>query len=68
MPADLKKYDIAVRNDGNQLVYTFDVAESHTGIAALLGDLSQAGIKFKDLNTEQSSLEDIFVTLVRESA
>jgi ABC-2 type transport system ATP-binding protein len=67
LPANLQKYDIDLRNDGCQLVYTFDATDSNTGIAALLGDVSQAGIKFKDLNTEQSSLEEIFVTLVKES-
>jgi ABC-2 type transport system ATP-binding protein len=51
-----------------QLVYTFDAKSKETGIAGLLRDLSGAGIGFKDLQTEQSSLEDIFVSLVRGEA
>ena len=68
LPGSLQKYDVSICNDGTQLVYTYDATGTHTGIASLLADLSQEGIKFKDLNTEQSSLEDIFVTLVKESA
>ena len=68
LPTALQKHDIEIRKAGHQLVYTFDATENHTGIAALLADVSQVGIKFKDLNTKQSSLEEIFVTLVQESA
>jgi ABC-2 type transport system ATP-binding protein len=47
------------------LVYTYDTQVERTGITTLLGDLNRAGIQFKDLHTKQSSLEEIFVSLVR---
>ena len=50
--------------DGHELVYTYDTQGERTGITALLGDLNLAGIRFKDLHTTQSSLEDIFVGLL----
>jgi ABC-2 type transport system ATP-binding protein len=53
--------------DGSELVYTYDTRAQRTGITTLLKDLSAAGITFRDLNTTQSSLEDIFVNLVRRS-
>lgn len=68
LPATLGKFDLQLMNDGYQLFYTYDAAADHTGIASLLSDLSEENIQFKDLNTEQSSLEEIFVNLVRESA
>jgi ABC-2 type transport system ATP-binding protein len=49
-----------------ELVYTYDTQSERTGITTLLGDLSQAGIRFRDLQTKQSSLEEIFVGLVRQ--
>ncbi len=52
-------------NDGAELVYTYDSQGPRTGITGLLTDLARAGITFKDLDTTQSSLEDIFVDLVR---
>ena len=64
-PAGLDGYDLALANDGADLVYTFDAQAEDTGIAALLRELSKRGVDFKDLRTEQSSLEDIFVNLVR---
>jgi ABC-2 type transport system ATP-binding protein len=51
---------------GKELIYTYDTRAEHTGITALLDDIHQAGLRFKDLQTTQSSLEDIFVGLVRE--
>ena len=54
------------RDGGQELVYTYDTQASRTGITALLDDLARAGIGFKDLQTTQSSLEDIFVDLVRQ--
>jgi ABC-2 type transport system ATP-binding protein len=51
---------------GSELTYTYDAHNEHSGIAGLLQDLDRAGIAFKDLQTRQSSLEDIFVSLVRE--
>ena len=50
--------------DGTELTYTYDTQGERTGITRLLGDLSDAGIRFRDLQTTQSSLEDIFVGLV----
>jgi ABC-2 type transport system ATP-binding protein len=64
-PAGLGAYDLSLANDGADLVYTFDAQAEDTGIAALLRELSKRGVDFKDLRTEQSSLEDIFVNLVR---
>ena len=48
------------------MTFTYDVQADRTGITALLDDLARAGIAFKDLRTTQSSLEDIFVSLVRK--
>ena len=51
--------------DGSELIYTYDSQGTRTGITHLLTDLADAGIRFKDLDTSQSSLEEIFVGLVR---
>ena len=59
-------YDLQLSPDGKDLVYTFDAQADDTGIAALMRGLNEQGIDFKDLNTEQSSLEDIFVSLVHQ--
>ncbi|MGE3991313.1 ABC transporter ATP-binding protein [Pseudorhodoplanes sp.] len=64
VPADLAKYGLALMNDGTELVYAYDTKGERTGITALLSDLNAANIRFRDLQTEQSSLEDIFVGLV----
>jgi ABC-2 type transport system ATP-binding protein len=66
IPPALAAYRLELSSDGTQLIYTYDTQAERTGITALLDALSQAGIAFKDLHTIQSSLEDIFVTLVRE--
>jgi ABC-2 type transport system ATP-binding protein len=66
MPAGLAEYKLSLANDGKSLVYTYDTKSEHTGITALLDELNGAGIKFNDLQTTQSSLEDIFVGLVGE--
>ncbi|HEV2679501.1 MAG TPA: ABC transporter ATP-binding protein [Rhodanobacter sp.] len=68
IPAALSGYALELSADGHQLVYTFDAQGEHTGIDVLLRRLGEAGIDFKDLKTSQSSLEDIFVNLVRERA
>jgi ABC-2 type transport system ATP-binding protein len=65
IPDELAAYDLALAEDGGELIYTYDTQGERTGITALLEDLSERGITFKDLNTTQSSLEDIFVNLVR---
>jgi len=66
IPEQLKSYNLELTNEGTCLIYTYDTQAERTGITALLGDLNEAGVKFKDLNTTQSSLEDIFVTLVKD--
>jgi ABC-2 type transport system ATP-binding protein len=68
LPAALAGYALELSADGNELVYTFDAQGERTGIDTLLRRLGEAGIDFKDLKTSQSSLEDIFVDLVRERA
>ncbi|MGB7038685.1 MAG: ABC transporter ATP-binding protein [Xanthobacteraceae bacterium] len=67
MPASLKSYDLTLTDDRQKLIYTYDTKSEHTGITALLDDLRHADIKFQDLQTTQSSLEDIFVGLVKQS-
>jgi ABC-2 type transport system ATP-binding protein len=59
---------LEVSGAGDELTYTYDTKSERTGITALLKDLSDAGIRFNDLQTRQSSLEDIFVTLVGNGA
>ncbi|MBQ4854031.1 ABC transporter ATP-binding protein [Rhodanobacter sp. B2A1Ga4] len=68
IPAALADYPLELSADRRQLVYTFDTQGEHTGIDVLLRRLGEAGIDFKDLQTRQSSLEDIFVGLLRERA
>jgi ABC-2 type transport system ATP-binding protein len=66
IPLELSDWRLALKAGGCELEYTFDGKEERTGIAALLERLSKLGIRFKDLNTRQSSLEDIFVSLVSD--
>jgi ABC-2 type transport system ATP-binding protein len=66
VPPALAAHQLERSSDGTRLIYTYDTQAERTGITALLDDLRRAGIAFKDLQTTQSSLEDIFVTLVRE--
>jgi ABC-2 type transport system ATP-binding protein len=66
VPPTLAALPLELSAGGNELVYTYDAQNEHSGIAALLQELDSAGIAFKDLQTSQSSLEDIFVSLVRE--
>jgi ABC-2 type transport system ATP-binding protein len=68
VPPQLAGYALQTAEDGHQLVYTYDTQAERTGITALLRELNEAGIRFKDLNTTQSSLEEIFVDLVKKSA
>jgi len=65
VPGALAAYPLALSADGSELVYTYDTAGERDGVAMLLHDLAAANVPFKDLRTEQSSLEDIFVSLVR---
>jgi len=66
LPPSLAAYDLQLVNDGHELIYTYDTHAERTGITALLNDMRTAEIVFKDLSTAQSSLEDIFVDLVRQ--
>jgi ABC-2 type transport system ATP-binding protein len=68
VPAGLSGHHLQLAANGCELTYTYDAKDEHGGIAALLQALEAAGIAFKDLKTSQSSLEDIFVSLVRETA
>ena len=67
LPNALSDYPLTLSDDGQALVYRYDTQQEHTGITGMLEELRKAGIQFKDLHTEQSSLEDIFVNLVREN-
>jgi ABC-2 type transport system ATP-binding protein len=66
IPAELGEWRLVLKNQGNELEYTFDGNAERTGIPTLLKQLSDLGIGFKDLNTRQSSLEEIFVGLVSD--
>jgi ABC-2 type transport system ATP-binding protein len=66
VPTELADWNLALKADGHELEYVFDGQAERTGIPSLLGKLRDLGIGFKDLNTRQSSLEDIFVSLVSE--
>jgi ABC-2 type transport system ATP-binding protein len=65
IPATLEAFHLTLAADGKELVYTYDTKGERTGITALLDGLHVAGIRFRDLHTTQSSLEDIFVGLLR---
>jgi ABC-2 type transport system ATP-binding protein len=67
MPTALKAHKLELAGNGTQLIYTYDTQAERTGITALLNDLGKASIKFRDIHTTQSSLEDIFVNLVARS-
>jgi len=67
VPTQLAEHRLTLAPGGNDLIYTYDTQGERTGITALLEDLKRAGISFKDLHTTQSSLEDIFVGLVRKA-
>jgi ABC-2 type transport system ATP-binding protein len=64
LPPELAEWDLTLKADGNELEYVFDSNAERTGVPSLLRRLSDLGVAFKDLNTRQSSLEDIFVSLV----
>ena len=66
IPASLSKYELQLNNEGHMLLYSYDVQQEDTGITALLDDLETAGIHYRDLETKQSSLEEIFVNLVKK--
>jgi ABC-2 type transport system ATP-binding protein len=68
VPTGLDGYQLELASDGTELVYTFDAQAESTGIADLMKRLTERGVDFKDLQTRESSLEDIFVSLVRSRA
>ena len=68
LPSKLSDYDIVLATDRQSLIYTYNMLSGRTGINQILSNLTQSGIIFKDLQTKQSSLEDIFMSLVNETA
>jgi ABC-2 type transport system ATP-binding protein len=66
VPAALASFNMTLADEGHELVYEYDTAAERTGVATLLGELSKAGVRIRDLRTDQSSLEEIFVGLVNE--
>lgn len=66
VPEALASFDLKLSAAGDEIVYTYDTQAERTGITTLLQGLAEAGIRFRDLSTSQSSLEDIFVSLVKE--
>ena len=67
LPSKLESYNLTVLNNGLSISYNYDSSSKQTGITSLLQDMKETGLKLKDLKTEQSSLENIFVELVREN-
>jgi len=67
LPILLKNLNLELNNEGNKIIYTYDTKNENTGITSLLQTLHDEGIKLKDINTEQSSLENIFINLVKGS-
>ena len=67
IPESLKRYNLIIGNNKMSLEYTYDLKEKQTGITNLLQEIKDTGLKLRDLKTEQSNLEKIFVTLVREN-
>lgn len=67
LPAKFARYELEIADDGNRLTYTYDNQAERPGVASLIRDLDEAGIEFRDLDTENSSLEEIFVNLVRKT-
>ncbi len=66
VPAELVEWNVALKDNGHELEYTFDANAERKGIASLLRRVTDLGIQFRDVHTTQSSLEDIFVSLVKE--
>jgi ABC-2 type transport system ATP-binding protein len=66
LPAELGEWNLALNDDGHEIEYVFDTRAERTGVSSLLRKLGDLGIGYKDLNTQQSSLEDIFVSLVHQ--
>jgi len=68
IPSALSAYNLELSSEGHDLIFNYDTKGDRTGITSLLGDLRAAGIRFTDLETNQSSLEDIFVSLVQKQS
>ena len=66
IPPELSRFKLSIVEDGGTLIYDYDTQAERTGVATLLGELSRAGLRIRDLQTNQSSLEDIFVGLVSD--
>jgi ABC-2 type transport system ATP-binding protein len=66
IPPELSRFQLSIGEDGSTLIYDYDTQAERTGVATLLGELSRAGLRIRDLQTNQSSLEDIFVGLVSD--
>ena len=66
IPPELSRFQLSIAEDGSTLIYDYDTQAERTGVATLLGELSRAGLRIRDLQTNQSSLEDIFVGLVSD--
>jgi ABC-2 type transport system ATP-binding protein len=66
VPSALSAFNLAIGGDGHELIYDYDTRAERTGVATLLGELSKAGVRIRDLQTNQSSLEEIFVGLVND--
>ena len=67
IPSSLEKYKLEIRSDKMSVDYIYNINTKQTGITNLLQDLKDAGLKLRDLKTEQSTLEKIFVSLVKEN-
>jgi ABC-2 type transport system ATP-binding protein len=68
LPSGFGEYQLALEDEGRKLIYTFDSTAEHSGIATFMKRLSESGIVFKDLQTKESSLEEIFVGLLGASS
>lgn len=68
VPAPLARWSLTQNEEKTQLIYTYDSSKEDTGIAQLLADLSSVGLTYKDIHTDQSSLEEIFIQLVKEDS
>jgi ABC-2 type transport system ATP-binding protein len=66
VPAALSSFNLAIGGGGHELIYDYDTRAERTGVATLLGELSRTGVRIRDLHTNQSSLEEIFVGLVND--
>ena len=67
IPTDLKNFNLELNQEKNILTYIYDTKGKNTGITSLLSEIKNLGIQLKDISTEQSSLESIFLNLVKES-